>query len=167
MDYLLCLIVQAVETVDARRRQRGDFAEAADAGAEPAGLEDIRRAYAEATGAWTGCDWPTVFGKSGLNLKGWTAAQARAMAQETLDPVAAADWKRAGEWLGQVERFAREAETQAQHALKQAEQGHWQEALRFAEKAWALEFSTGRPLRLGVFFTWQPLRELIEKAARN
>jgi hypothetical protein len=164
MDYLAALIVQAVETVD-RRPQENSLAapEWAEAN-QPVDIEGIRRAYYQAVGTWKGCDWPTYFGKTGLNLKGWTAMQAAAMAWETLDPDAVADWKGAAQWLVQVENLARQAEARATEALQAALAGHWEEALHKAESAWALEFSTGRPLRLGFPLTWQPLRQLIETA---
>lgn len=161
MDYLLSLILQAVETVDARHEK----AEQEVAPPEEAiSLENIRRAYHDAVGGWVGCDWPTYLGREGLNLKGWTAAQAYAMAQETLDPRAAAQWKHAADWLAQVERYAKQAEIEAGLAVHAAENGRWPEALEHAERAWAMEFSTGRPLRQGQPFTWLALRQEIEQA---
>src|SRR5262249_55499728 len=122
MDYLAVLVVQAVETVDERRRERGETDSAA-APAEQVTLEEIREAYREARGSWRGCDWPTSLGKSGLNLDGWTAAQARTVAQKTVDPQQADDWFLAAHWLAQVEHHAQLAETRAAEAVKAAAEG--------------------------------------------
>ncbi len=163
MDYLAVLVVQAVETVDERRRQRGEEILPARRGREVE-LTEIHRAFVEAAGAWTGCDWPTFCGKSGLNLQGWTAAQARAMAQETTDPQAVEDWYLASHWLTQIEHNARQAQIKGAAAVQAAEAGKWREALANAEWAWALEFATGRPLRRSWPLAWQRLREVIEAA---
>ncbi len=95
MDYLSALIVEAVEAVDQRRG-----GEVAAAPRPAGGLEEIRRAYREAAGSWRGCDWPTQFGKTGLDLRGWSAAEARQMAAEqTRGTVAGQDWTAAANWL--------------------------------------------------------------------
>jgi hypothetical protein len=165
MDYLAVLVVQAVETVDERGEQCAEQAlEQSHRPVEAIDVEKIRQVYAEATGTWTGCDWPTVTGKTGLNLEGWTAAQARAMAQETEDPVQAEDWCLASHWLAQVEHHAQQAEVHAAEAVKAATEGRWRDALTGAEWAWALEFATGRPLRRGPPLGWRRLREVIEAA---
>jgi len=172
MDYLGILVVQAVETVDECRalsreaaRIKGGVAqtvEAVDQGRDrlvPAiDMEEIYRVYAENTGTWKGCDWPTVYGKTRLNLQGWSVAQARAMAQ-TLQ---SEDWLRAVDWLARIEHQAQLAEKKAAEAIEAARDGRWRDALLAAEWAWSLEFSTGRPLRHGPPLAWQRLRELIE-----
>ena len=175
MDYLAVLVVQAVETVDERRavsrgavRIKGGVAQAGEAVDQqrsdrltPAiDVEEIRRVYQEATGAWTGCDWPAVYGNTRLNLQRWSAAQARVMAQ-TLQ---SEDWLRAAEWLARIEHQAQLAEKRAGEAIEAASEGRWRDALISAEWAWALEFSTGRPLRHGPPLAWQRLREVIETA---
>lgn len=162
MDYLAALIVQAVETVDQRRNrsaEEGEFTEP-----ESVTLEEIERAFEEAAGSWTGCDWPTQFGKTGLNLNGWTTAQATGMALETMDAVVSEDWSAAATWLSLVEHHARQAQAKAASALEAVRQDRWEEALHFAEWAWALEFATGRPFRRGFPLTWQPFRQRIETA---
>jgi hypothetical protein len=165
MDYLAGLIVEAVERVDLSRRQgnqgRKPFTSRAG---RPPGMVDIRRIHEEAKGAWTGCDWATRFGKSGLDLNGWTAAQAEARAQETVGAVGE-DWLSAARWLGIVELHARLAETEAMEAVAAAQAGAWCDARRHAVRAWILEFTTGRPLRHGFPVAWQRLRQVIEEAA--
>jgi len=167
MDYLAVLVVQAVEAVDERRQQRGKAPESPRP-SMAVSLEDIRQAYREAMGSWTSCDWPTHTGKTGLNLKGWTAArarlmaQARAMAKKTENCQTAEDWHLAAHWLAQVEQHAQMAERRAADAVKAAEEGRWLDALLQAEWAWSLEFATGRPLRHAPPLAWQRLRDLIE-----
>jgi hypothetical protein len=154
MDYLAVLVVQAVETVDARRGQRRErLARAIE-------MEELRRVYQEATGTWTGCDWPTAIGKTGLNVQGWTANQARAVAQA----LQTEGWSLAADWLAQVEHHAQVAERKAAEAIEAAGKGRWRDALLSAEWAWSLEFSTGRPLRHGPPLAWERLREVIEAA---
>src|SRR6266511_256911 len=78
MDYLSALVVEAVETVDRRRddreRDRDFLADQSDW--RPADIEEVRRAYEEARGSWTGCDWHTQFGDSGRDLNGLTPTDA-------------------------------------------------------------------------------------------
>jgi hypothetical protein len=154
MDYLAVLAVQAVETVDRRRSQRQICR------AQAIEREELRRAYQDGTGTWTGCDWPTAYGSTRLNLQGWTAAQARTMAQVLQTD----DWRRAADWLTRVELHAAVAEKKAAEAIVAAEQGRWRDALLSAEWAWSLEFSTGRALRHGGPLAWQRLREMLEAA---
>jgi hypothetical protein len=165
MDYLAELIVEAVERVDLRRphgnQGRKPFMSREG---RPPELEDIRRIHEEAKGTWTGCDWTTRFGKTGLDLNGWSAAQAEARADETVGDLSD-DWLSAARWLGLVEVHARLAETAAGEAVKAAQAGAWRAAQRHAVRAWVLEFSTGRPLRHGFPVAWQHLRQGIEEAA--
>ena len=163
MDYLAVLVVEAVEAVDERRRQRGE-AYRAIRDAAVVTLEEIREAFREAAGTWTGCDWLTTMGKSALNLKSSTAAQAAVMGQEADEPQLAEDWYAASHWLAQMEHNARLAETHAAEAVQAAEEGRWRDALTHAEWAWSLEFSTGRPLRHAPPHAWQRLRDRIEAA---
>ena len=39
-------------------------------------MSNVRAAYQEASGRWTGCNWPTHYGSLGLDLDGTTADQA-------------------------------------------------------------------------------------------
>jgi hypothetical protein len=166
MDYLAALVVQAVETVDQRRgRKRTNHSVTAGPSERSAeSLNAVRRAYAQGAGTWTGCDWATHFGKAGLDLNGWTAAEAEAVSRETIDGSRKEDWCSAVRWLSEVEARAQEAEKTAVAAVKAASAGLWEDALRHAERAWALEFSTGRPFRRGFPLAWQALREAIETA---
>jgi hypothetical protein len=162
MDYLGVLLIEAVESVDRRRAERGQ--------APPprpivdADVQAIAKAYQEAVGTWTGCDWTTTHGKSCLDLNGWRAAQAEAMALETTDPQKAADWMSAARWLAKVEQAAREAEAEAGTAVVAAEAGEWRTALAAAERAWALEFSTGRPIWHSYPGAWQDFRRVVVSA---
>jgi hypothetical protein len=40
-------------------------------------MRDIRVAYEEARGLWSGCNWPTCYGSLGLDLEGVSSGQAR------------------------------------------------------------------------------------------
>jgi hypothetical protein len=163
MDYLAVLVVEAVENVDKRRRER-DEARTAPAVQGAIGLEEIRAAYQRGTKTWSGCDWATTFGETALDLKGWTATAAEGMARETIDEQARADWSAAIGWLAQIERAAREAETHAAETVAAVAAGEWRRAREHAERAWALEFSTGRPIWHSYPFAWQELHQLVETA---
>jgi hypothetical protein len=164
MDYLSVLVVEAVEAVDRRRREREEI-RAAPAPAEQAiGAEVVRAAYRRATGTWVGCDWSTTFGETCLDLGGWTSAAAEGMAAETEAEQARADWSAAVGWLTQIERAAREAEAHAAAAVEAAEADDWRRAREHAERAWALEFSTGRPIWHSFPFAWQDLHRVVETA---
>ncbi len=165
MDYLALLVVQAVETVDRRRRQVGETYRAMS-DREEVSLADINQAYLQAVGTWAGCDWPMQMGQSALNVEGMTATQAEIMGQRAENGQLAEDWFATGRWLTQVEQHARLAEFQAAEAVNAAEEGRWADALTHAEWAWALEFSTGRPLRRSPPHAWQHLRDRIEAAYR-
>jgi hypothetical protein len=185
MDSLAMLVVQAIESVDQRwqgmRNSVGRILtecskrslawrraeEGRDLAARPEDksvedLEAVCRAYEKGVGTWTGCDWPTCFGKSGLDLNGWTAAEADGMFLETLDPMQREDWRVAARWLAVIERRAQEAEKKAAAAVEAAGAGRWEVALHNAELAASLEFSTGRVLRHGFPVAWQAFREEIE-----
>jgi hypothetical protein len=167
MDYLAVLLVQAVETVDQRlaRHGRGRQFLAVLPGSDKAGMEEIAQAYETATGRWTGCDWPTRIGKTGLDLDGWSAAEAESLAVEMTGNEEGPDWAAAATWLGRVERMAEQAEEQAALAVAAANAGEWREAIEHALKARALEFATGRPLWKGFPLTWDALSEAIQSAA--
>jgi hypothetical protein len=162
MDYLAVLIVEAVEAVDQRRVRRETGRQFVLPECHEVGNEEIGRAYEEGAGAWAGCDWPTRFGRMGLDLNGWTAVAARVRASETAG-LAAADWLAAARWLTHVEECARQAESHAAAAVKAATTGQWEDAVQQAHRAWAREFSTGRPLRKGKT-VWKNLRLAVESA---
>lgn len=161
MDYLLVLIAQAVETVDQRREVPVSLG-VGRVSRQPVGLESVRRVYAEATGAWKGCDWPTRFGETKLDLNGYSAAMARAKVAAAKTDAEADDWGKAATWLADVEREAQEAETAAARSLAAAERGQWQKALAHAERAWSAELGTGRPIWHSFPLAWQRLRETVE-----
>ena len=114
---------------------------AAPPGREKADVQGIVRAYEEAAGAWTGCDWPTRFGKGGLDLDGWSTAEAQAAAEERRGTAEEPDWRAAARWLEQVEQFARRAEEEASQAVIDAGTGAWRSALEHAQRARALSSS--------------------------
>jgi hypothetical protein len=155
MDYLAVLVVRAVDTVDQRRAREEKVRQLCEGVPEGkrAGLETICRAYAEATGKWTGCDWSTHFGRGGLDLEDLTADEAEARAVEGGEAVE--DWLAAAKWLAKVEHHAKQAEVHAAEALRAARAGQWDQALRQAEYVWALEFATGRPFRKGTKPAWR------------
>jgi hypothetical protein len=166
MDSLAVLVVEAIEAVDRRRQQRGDGQEVLTTlpGHDRPDMADVRRAYGEAAGAWSGCDWPTVFGPAALDLQGWTAAEAEARAVEA--PAAGRkDWEAAARWLRELERRAEEAEAAGELAVRAAASGDWAQAAEHAWVAWAIEFSTGRPFRQGMP-TWQRLYKSMAAAAK-
>jgi hypothetical protein len=70
-------------------------------------------------------------------------------------------------WLAQVQRYAEQAEAEADIAIKAAETGAWPKAARHAERAWILEFATGRSLRGHYPPTWEPLHQAIKAAVRS
>jgi hypothetical protein len=162
MDYLAVLLVQAVETVD-QRRQRHERGRSVVAALPETGLAEIARAYTEGTGMWTGCDWPTHFGKAGLDLNGRTVAEAEARRRTTTGDEAE-NWRLAARWLWLIELHAAQAETHAQLAVQTAGAGDLGKALDHANRAWALEFATGRPLRRGGSGVWKRLRRAVEAA---
>lgn len=164
MDTLALLVVQAIEAVDARRRREqraaGRFD---DVPTEEEGIESALRAYSEASGTWTGCDWPTVLGPAGLNLKGVRAAEAEELARQYAGTEVAEAWAEAARWLDEVEHRARLAEREAALAVAAAHAGAWKEAVEHARNAWILEFHTGRPLRRSPP-TWQRLYRAVNAA---
>lgn len=166
MDSLATLVVQAIEAVDERhrRQRRGKTLVENLPPTEEPGIDGVLRAYTEAAGTWTCCDWPTVFGPAGLNLKGVSAIEAEAYAVEYAGAELGEDWAAAARWLNEIEHRARQAEREATLAVAAANAGVWKEAVEHARKAWALEFFTGRPLRHSPH-TWQPLYHAV-KAAR-
>lgn len=160
MDQLLVLVVQAVEAVDARRARRVEALQLAAVlpGREKADVQGIVRAFEEAAGTWTGCDWPTRFGKAGLDLDGWSAVEAQAAAEEHRGmPAEETDWRAAVRWLARVEQFARRSEEEAFQAVLDATAGAWRNALEHAQRARACEFLTSRTVWRGTPTTWQPL----------
>lgn len=114
--------------------------------------------FLKTVGKWTGCDWPTRFGKTALNLEGLTLPQALLMAKATAG-IEAADWKAAAAWLSQVEQDARQAEVEAGRALDLANFGRWSASLEHAQNACAIESKYHSDL------IWQPLCDALEEAS--
>jgi hypothetical protein len=166
MDYLLTLVIEAVEAVDARheRRQKGRQRLAGVGKSGGADVQEIRQLYEESVGTWTGCDWTTKFGKHVLDLNGWTSAEAlkKAMANKTAPE--RPDWLAAAEWLAKVEQLAEQAEIHAARAVRAATAGDWLASLEAARQSWANEFATGRMIWRGFPMTWQRLFLAVEAA---
>jgi hypothetical protein len=169
MDYLAVPIVRAVDTVDQRRQRLGlgrrdisslPCSDEADLGA-------IAGAYEEALGRWMGCDWPTKFGASGLDLNGWTAAKAAVVADERVSAKQKEDWRAAAAFLTRIERQAAQAEAHATLALVAAQSGEWPDAVKHSRRAYALEFASGRPLGRHGPLTWGPFYNAIWTVAAN
>src|SRR5262249_2548273 len=161
MDYLSPLIVEATETVG-HRQVRGS----GKSGRRPpwGGMAEADEAYEGGRGSWRGCDWPTRFGKTGLDLEGWNAAEAGRMAEKNQGTPVGDDWLAAARWLAQVEEHARQAEARAAAAVAAAKDGDWPAALQLAELAWALEFTTGRAIWHSFPLAWQRLHRAMESA---
>jgi hypothetical protein len=165
MDSLAVLVVEAIETVDARSvRPPPEVARPADEPREPGELDEVLLAYREATGTWTGCDWPTGRERGGMNLEGRTSADAAELARTAPELEEGEVWAVAARWLRLVEHRARLAEGQAALAVAAARGGRWMDAVEHARRAWALEFSTGRPIRREPP-AWRRLFEAIVDAA--
>src|SRR5262249_45650122 len=165
MDYLAVLLVQAIEAVDGRRARRERVRTLiAPLIERKGGLEEVARAYEQAAGQWTGCDFPTGNSKIGPNLEGWSSVEAKVRAR-AVGPEEREKWRVAADWLEGLERAAADAEAEATLAVTAATAGHWDEAVEHARNARAIELTSGRPLRGGPF-TWQPFYRAIEAAAR-
>jgi hypothetical protein len=161
MDSLAVLIVQAVETVDQRRRARG-LGPSTPENVPADGLKALSEAFERAAGRWTGCDWHTHFGRHGLDLKGFKSSEVQDMAREMAQSDLAADWKAAAVWLAHVEHHALDAREKAAAALEAARADNWADALALAQSACALELVTGRPLRHENSSTWHEFGRLVE-----
>ena len=168
MDTLAVLVVEAIEAVDRRRTPgaRDLTLTAALPGCDRPEMEEIARVYEEATGTWTGCDWPTVFGGTGMNLQGWTAEKAASQLLEATGAEDETEWQAAAKWLEEVEKRAEQAEAEAALAVAAANAGAWDEAVEHARRAWALEFNTGRRFR-HYPATWQRFYQAVAGAAAS
>ena len=118
-------------------------------------LDPAERAYEAGRGAWTGCDWPTSFGQTGLDLNGITAHQALLMSRATAGEEAS-DWREAVNWLRLVEADAEAAEEAARWAVAHAARGDLAAAAREARSACDLE------ARYHPVPVWADLREVLE-----
>lgn len=116
----------------------------------------------EAEGAWSGCDWETEFGVTGLNLNGMKSRQCKLLANAT-SGTESLDWEAAEKWLRKVERAAAKAKQHAVAAVKAASNKNWDKALTSIESAVEIESQYHSPDSGEL--TWEPLRILIESAA--
>jgi hypothetical protein len=166
MDSLAVLVVGAIEAVNERHRgENGEFSVKLGLPCQaPPDVEEVACYHDEATGKWTGCDWPTAFGPRRLNLQGWTSDGAETLALAAGVPEEREAWEQAADWLREIERRAKLAESEASQAVADARDGKWNEAAEHAFRAWAIEFSTGRPLRHSPA-TWHRFHEIVEASA--
>jgi hypothetical protein len=116
--------------------------------------DEILGAFLQGQGRWAGCDWPTRFGSTGLNLCTLTAAQALLMARATAG-TESADWRAAAGWLAEVEAAARQADLEASRAARLAVEGRLAEAAEVARAVVDLES------RYRTAVVWPPLHEAI------
>jgi hypothetical protein len=121
-------------------------------------LQDaLREAYEQARGTWTGCDWPTSFGQTGLDLNGITSHQALLMARATAGEESS-DWREAVRWLRLVETDAEAAEEAARWAVEHVARGDLPGAARSIQTACELEARYHpRPV-------WTDLRDVLDPA---
>jgi hypothetical protein len=119
----------------------------------------VERAYERARGTWTGCDWPTAFGQTGLDLNGMTSHQALLMSRATAGEEAS-DWREAVQWLRLVEADAEAAEESARLAIELIAHAELPAAIRAARAACAME------ARYHPAPVWTDLREILEAASR-
>ena len=101
-------------------------------------VDEISRVFLQTAGRWKGCDWPTQFGKTRLNLEGLKSAQATLMAKATAG-LEAADWRRGANWLAQVEEDVKKAEAEGELAADLAACGQLRQSLAHAQQACAIE----------------------------
>ena len=116
------------------------------------------QAFERARGTWTGCDWPTAFGYTGLDLNGITSHQALLLSRATAGEEAS-DWREAVHWLRLVEADAEAAEEAARWAVALAARGDLAGAVRESRVACDLE------ARYHPVAVWADLRDLLEAAA--
>jgi hypothetical protein len=167
MDYLAVPLVQAVEAVDERRAQHDRERRLITSllGTGHADVDDIVESFAAAAGTWRGCDWPTRFGKTGLDLNGLTAEEAKDAAWESGSTEEIEDWNAAAAWLEWLENLAEQAELHAVHAIEAAKENEWRTAVSHARRARTLEFSCGRAVRRDGRLTWTPFCKVVEEVA--
>lgn len=123
-------------------------------------MMEVEQVYTEACGKWTGCDWPTMFGDTKLELNGVTSGQALQKVRET-SGVDATDWREAVRWLRLIEADAETAEKSAHLAVEKAACGDLTGALRHARIAEELE------ARYHAVPVWRKLVTTIEAAILN
>jgi hypothetical protein len=121
-------------------------------------MEAVEQAYTQGQGAWTGCDWPTSFGHTGLDLNGISSHQALLMARATAG-IESTDWLEAMHWLRLVEADADGADEAARLAVDHAARGNLELAMSEAQAACDLE------CRYHPLSVWMRLRDTLAAAA--
>jgi hypothetical protein len=118
--------------------------------------ESLTNLYDRLKGRWVGCDWPTEFGPSRLNLQSMTADQAALLGRATCGSESI-QWREAARFLAQIESDAKAARRAAELACHHAVAGRPADALAHAHRACDLE------RRYHSLSTWEPLEEAIRK----
>ena len=142
-----------VGTASARIKQGGEDTTPDQSVVTEMSLNGITTAYQHGRGRWSRCDWPTSFGRSGLDLNGLESSQALLLARATAGRESA-DWRAAAQWLREIEEAAEQAELEAHLATA----GRLCDALRHAQRA--VELSAAYPRGR----TWEPLRAAIARS---
>jgi hypothetical protein len=127
-------------------------------------IDEIRTAYENASGSWTGCDWTTDHGKTDIDLDGHTADRIRRLVGKLSDDNDAdeegecgdlpqpsggsrEDWitdlQSAIDVLERTESDAAEAELAASEAMELADNGDLSGALVEIERACDIENTYG------------------------
>jgi hypothetical protein len=146
-----------VGTASARIKRGGEDTTPDQSVVTEMSLNGITTAYQHGRGRWSRCDWPTSFGRSGLDLNGLESSQALLLARATAGRESA-DWRAAAQWLREIEEAAQQAEREAHLAVHLATAGRLCDALRHAQRA--VELSTVYPRGR----TWEPLRAAIARS---
>ncbi|EMI15935.1 hypothetical protein RMSM_07144 [Rhodopirellula maiorica SM1] len=100
--------------------------------------QTIQDALRQAKSTWIGCQWPTQFGSSRLNLEGLRSRQA-GIAEKATRGEESRCWRGAAIWLATVEHDAALAAELAEQAVRAAAAGENGEAQRLLGEAVALE----------------------------
>ncbi|WP_442505690.1 hypothetical protein SH528x_004490 [Novipirellula sp. SH528] len=117
----------------------------------------FKEALHQAKSLWIGCQWPTQFGSSRLNLEGLRSRQA-GMAEKATRGEESRCWGHAAIWLVTVERDAALAEELGEQALRASEAGDRILAHSLLREAVAIEQKYREPI------VYQPILKLFEQS---
>jgi len=115
-------------------------------------LDKIEEEYFSASGAWTGCDWPT--GEDYIEeLDGMSGDEAEERGDN--DPENEEAWAKAAKFLWGVEEDAALAEETAREAINAVRDGNMVMALELAQKVVSIE------MEYADCPTWGPFRNAV------
>lgn len=129
-------------------------------------IEEIKKEYEQAHGSWTGCDWETRFGRSGINLKGKRSgtytpcyksptimdlSRACVETETQYREAQLKDVQAVKKWLAEVESDAALAEREAENAMCFLKKGMYEEAAYSACLAAKIELDYGSNKTWGRF----------------